>query len=188
MKPTMFLTKSCSRVFVTFWIWVMGSWLERVQPELQMACYVKGLCSLDPTIAAGSPLGKTGNDSTSQLPVQTENRDVSWQSPPLPSGPFSCSSSINVSHFLSLYWLYLHAGGREGLTAELWTGNVKLGIRDGHQSGRGNFWKRYECQLFAFLQRMAVPFEVASYTTSWIWFAFFKNISFLSPPVVGWIL
>lgn len=53
----------------------------RVESELQMACYVKGFCSLELTTAAGSPLGKTGNDSTSQLPVQTGNRDVSWQSP-----------------------------------------------------------------------------------------------------------
>lgn len=52
--------------------------------ELQMAVYVKGFCSLKLTTAAGSPLGKTGNDSNSRLPVQTGNRDVSWQYPPLP--------------------------------------------------------------------------------------------------------
>lgn len=46
-----------------------------------MTHYVKGFCSLKLTTAAGSPLGKTGNDSISQLPVQTGNGDVSWQSP-----------------------------------------------------------------------------------------------------------
>lgn len=51
-----------------------------------MGCYVKGLCSLVLTTTAGSPLEKTGNDSTPQLPAQTGNGDVYWQSlPPPPS-------------------------------------------------------------------------------------------------------
>lgn len=41
--------------------------------------HVQGIWSLDSlelTTAAGLPLGKTGNDSTFQLPAQTGNRHI----------------------------------------------------------------------------------------------------------------
>lgn len=79
--------------------------------ELQMSCDVTGFCSLQLTTAALSPLGKTGNDWTSLFPVQTGNRDVSWQSPSPsrpPSGSTSAafaSSSLYSSSSCCCHWI-----------------------------------------------------------------------------------
>lgn len=109
MKPTTFKLESVCVLLES----VTGSWSAWVESQLQMACYVKGFCSLELTTAAGSPLGKTGNDSTSQLPVQTGNRDVSWQSPSSLQDPPPPPAPINVSHFLS--WSHLDQGRKGGV-------------------------------------------------------------------------
>lgn len=113
---------------VTSWIWVTGSRSLRVEMKLQMAGYVKALCSLKLTTAAGSPLGKTGNDSTSRLPVQTGNRDVSWQYLP-PSFPLRLSDKRLSFPVLVPLWCW---GAKEGWTVAFWKGNKKLGIHKWH--------------------------------------------------------
>ena len=75
-------------------------------------------------------LAKTGNDSTSQLPVQTENRHVSWQSPSpsltTPPAPPSSSCPINVSHFLS--WSHLDRGRQGGVNCSVLDRKYKLRV------------------------------------------------------------
>lgn len=89
--------------------------------------HVPGIRSLQPSAAAaGSLLGKTGNESTSQLSVQTRERGLSSGSPPpppvLPPGPSSASSLISCPACSHSGW----REARKGPTSALCTPMIEL--------------------------------------------------------------